>query len=85
MKKEVIIGIAVSILLVLAGVYIYFNKPKNEVSEESANPVMKIETQNIKVSMPKAQVSNMDTTQIDLELEKLNVDESSDLEVDEIQ
>jgi len=85
MKKEVIIGITLSIFLVLAGVYFYSNTPKNEVLKESPNSVMKIETQDIKVSMPKAQVSNMDTTQIDSELEKLNIDESSDLEVDEIQ
>jgi hypothetical protein len=84
MKKEVIIGITLSIFLVLAGVYFYSNNPKNEVLNESPNPVMKIETQDIKVSMPKAQVSNMDTTEIDSELEKLNIDESSDLEVDEI-
>jgi uncharacterized protein YxeA len=85
MKKEVLIGITLSIFLVIAGVYLYFNNPEKEVLDVSANPVMKIETQNIKVSVTKAQISNMDNAQIDAELEKLNIDESSDLEVDEIQ
>lgn len=73
MRKELVIGISVIIILV-ATWFIY-----------SMNKNVAIPTENIQVEKPKAQVTNMDTSQIDAELEKLNEEVSSDLEVDDIE
>ena len=89
MKKEYIIGAIVIVVLAVGG-YFYMKSSKNIVK----TPVIKntnsaateekvtIPTQNVKVSMPKAQNTKLDTTQLENEMNNLDVEGNSDLDVD---
>ena len=46
---------------------------------------VKIDTSNIKVEQPKAQSSNLDTNQIDQEINKLDTSDDSEMNVDQVQ
>jgi len=84
MRKELVIGF--SIILVLAAAWFIYSLDKNlSTSNEVENINVSIPTESIMVEKPKAQVTNMDTSQIEAELEKLNEEDSTDLEVDDIE
>lgn len=84
MRKELVIGI--SVIIILAATWFIYSMNKNlPTSNELEIKNVSIPTENIKVEKPKAQVTNLDTSQIDTELEKLNEEDSSDLEVDDIE
>ena len=88
MKREYII-VLVIIAVIGVGGYLFIMNNKNTLKNEGktttqATPVEKvtIPTQNVKVNMPKAQSANLDTGQLENEINNLDVEANSDLDVD---
>lgn len=80
MKKEYIIGAIVIVVLAVGG-YFYMKSNKNIVK----TPVIKntnSASNEEKITLPKAQNTNLDTTQLENEMNNLDVEGNSDLDVD---
>ncbi len=84
MRKVLVFGI--SVIIILAATWFIYSMNNNlPTSNELEIKNLSIPTKNTQVEKPKAQVTNMDTSQIEAELEKLNEEDSTDLEVDDIE
>lgn len=93
-KLKIVIGVLIA-LVVAGGLYFvytkYSKKPMNENSksvrkeEKNAAPEeVKIDTSNIKVTTPAPQNSNLDTTQIENEMNKLDLETDPSLNSDQL-
>jgi flagellar basal body-associated protein FliL len=89
MKREYII-VLVIIAVIGVGGYLFITNTKNTInsatntSTTQTNSVeqVTIPTQNVKVSLPKAQNSNLDTQQLENEINNLDLEDTSELDVD---
>ena len=93
-KIKVILTVLVLVVLGGAGFYLFrkYDKTpvtstntKTEEQKMSQEEPVKIDTSNIKVEQPKAQSSNLDTNQIDQEINKIDVSDDSQMNVDQVQ
>jgi len=80
MKKEYIIG-AIAIVVLAVGGYFYMKSNKNIVKTPVIKNTNSISTEE-KITLPKAQNTKLDTTQLENEMNNLDVEGNSDLDVD---
>lgn len=80
MKKEYIIGAIVIVVLAVGG-YFYMKSNKNIVKTPVIKNTNSISTEE-KITLPKAQNTKLDTTQLENEMNNLDVEGNSDLDVD---
>ena len=80
MKKEYIIGAIVIVVLAVGG-YFYMKSSKNIVKTPVIKNTNSISTEE-KITLPKAQNTKLDTTQLENEMNNLDVEGNSDLDVD---
>lgn len=86
MKREYII-VAIIVIVLGVGAYLVMMNNKNTASSAKTSQIkseekVTIPTQDVKVTMPKAQNTNLDTTQLENEINNLDVEGNSDLDVD---
>jgi hypothetical protein len=93
-KIKVILTVLVLIVLGGAGFYLFqkYNKAptvstnsKTQEQKMNQEEPVKIDISNIKVEQPKPQSSNLDTNQIDQEINKLDLSDDSEMNVDQVQ